>query len=125
LIIGCCIAFLYFGIAGVTQMRDLFARYSTIHIPTVWYWFAIVPQLVVAVLTVTLPEAAFRWRRGAIAGILILTSIIAGGTSPLLYIVYDYEHNIEAPVTESSSASENAQHALQPSGAEDSRTENQ
>ena len=49
-------AALVLGAWGVSSSRDIGARYASIQIPLSWYWFAVLPPLVIATLAVLLPQ---------------------------------------------------------------------
>ena len=87
-------AALVLGVWGVSSSRDIGARYASVQIPQSWYWFAVLPPLLVATLAVLLPRRVICWRRGSIASVLALLSMVSGGASPLLYIIYDFERRL-------------------------------
>ena len=102
-ILGSTAVFLVLGVIGVSGSRDIAAHYGNIQIPVAWYLFPIVLAVLVAVSALLLPAAVLRWRRGVVVWVLLLVTLLSGGTSPLLYIIYDFEHRLSSqPVAESS-----------------------
>jgi len=96
LILGSSAVFLVLGLIGVSGSRDIAARYGNIQIPVAWYLFPIVLAVLVAVSALLLPAAVLRWRRGAVVWVLLLVTLLSGGTSPLLYMIYDIEHRLSS-----------------------------
>ena len=96
LILGSTAVFLVLGLIGVSGSRDIAARYGNIQIPLTWYLFPIVLAILVAVSALLLPAAVLRWRRGVVVWVLLLVTLLYGGTSPLLYIIYDFEHRLSS-----------------------------
>ncbi len=101
LILGSTAAFLVLGVMGVSSSRDIAARYGNIQIPVAWYLFPIVLAVFVAASTLLLPAAALRWRRGVVVWVLLLVTLLLGGTGPLLYGIYDFEHRLSSPPSQS------------------------
>ncbi len=96
LILGSTAVFLVLGLIGVSGSRDIAARYGNIQIPVAWYLLPIVLALLAAISALLLPAAVLRWRRGAVVWVLLLVTLLSGGTSPLLYIIYDFEHHLSS-----------------------------
>ncbi len=115
LILGSTAVFLVLGVIGVSASRDIAARYGNIQIPVAWYLFPIVLGVLVVASALLLPAAVLRWRRGVVVWLLFLVTVLLGSTSPLLYIIYDFEHRLS-----SSSPSINAvkRTASQPTGSQ-------
>ena len=88
------LAALVLGVRGVSSSRDMGACYASVQIPQSWYWFAVLPPVIIATLAILLPQRVICWRRGFVASLLGLVSMISGGASPLLYIIYDFEHRL-------------------------------
>ena len=101
LILGSSAVFLVLGLIGVSGSRDIAARYGNIQIPVAWYLFPIVLAVLVAVSALLLPAAVLRWRRGVVVWVLILVTLLLGSTSPLLYIIYDFEHRLSSQPSQS------------------------
>ena len=95
-LLGSSVVFLVIGVIGVSGSRDIAARYGNIQIPVAWYLFPIVLAVLVAVSALLLPAAVLRWRRGVVVWVLLLVTLLCGGTSPLLYIIYDFEHRLSS-----------------------------
>jgi len=93
-LIACGIVFLFLGVKGVQDMRDTFLNYSSIRISSAWYAFAILPPLISIGVALLFPTRHLIWKRGLITNSLLFACILSGFTSPLLHIIYDYEHNI-------------------------------
>jgi len=93
LILGSTAIFLVLGLIGVSGSRDIAAAYGNIQIPVAWYLFPIVLAAMSALL---LPAAILRRRRGVVVWVLLLVTLLSGGTSPLLYIIYDFEHRLSS-----------------------------
>jgi hypothetical protein len=94
LILGSTAVFLVLGVIGVSTSRDIAARYGNIQIPVAWYLFPIVLAVLVVALALLLPAPVLRWRRGVVVWLLFLVTVLLGSTSPLLYIIYDFEHRL-------------------------------
>jgi len=101
-LIACGILFLFLGVNGVHDMRETFLNYSSVRISSAWYAFAIPPPLLAIGAALLLPTQYLIWKKGLLTKVLLFTCMLSGGTSPLLYILYDYEHNIHmtSPVTQ-------------------------
>ena len=96
LILGSTTVFLVLGLIGVSNSRDIAARYCNIQIPVAWYLFPIVLAVLVTASALLLPAAVLRWRRGVVVWFLLLITLLLGSTSPLLYIKYDFEHHLSS-----------------------------
>ena len=96
IILGSTAVFLVLGVIGVSASRDIAARYGNIQIPVAWYLFPIVLAVLVVASALLLPAAVLRWRRGVVVWVLLLVTLLSGGTSPLLYIIYDFEHRLSS-----------------------------
>jgi len=96
LILGSTAVFLVLGVIGVSNSRDIAARYGNIQIPVAWYLFPIVLAVLVAASALLLPAPVLRWRRGVVVVVLFLLTFMLGGTSPLLYALYDFEHSLSS-----------------------------
>ena len=96
LILGSTAVFLVLGLIGVSGSRDIAARHGNIQIPVAWYLFPIMLAVLVVASTLLLPAAALRWRRGVVVWVLFLVTLLLGSTSPLLYIIYDFEHRLSS-----------------------------
>jgi hypothetical protein len=96
LILGSTAVFLVLGLIGVSGSRDIAARYGNIQIPVAWYLFPIVLAVLVVASALLLPAAVLRWRRGVVMWLLFLVTVLLGSTSPLLYIIYDFEHRLSS-----------------------------
>jgi hypothetical protein len=96
LILGSTAVFFVFGVIGVSASRDIAARYGNIQIPVAWYLFPIVLAVLVVASALLLPAAVLRWRRGVVVWLLFLVTVLLGSTSPLLYIIYDFEHRLSS-----------------------------
>jgi hypothetical protein len=96
LILGSTAVFLVLGLSGVSSSRDIAARYCNIQIPVAWYLFPIVLAVLVVPPALLLPAPVLRWRRGVVVWVLLLVTLLLGSTSPLLYIIYDFEHRLVA-----------------------------
>lgn len=101
-LIACGILFLFLGVNGVHNMRETFLNYSSVRISSAWYAFAILPPLITIGAALLFPTRYLIWKRGLLTNSLLFACLLSGGTSPLLYIIYDYEHNIHmtSPVTQ-------------------------
>ena len=101
-LIACGILFLFLGVNGVHDMRDTFLNYSSVRIPSAWYAFATLPPLIAIGAASLLPTQHLTCKKGLLTNGLLFACLLSGGTSPLLYIIYDYEHNIHmtSPVTQ-------------------------
>jgi len=110
-LIACGIVFLFLGVNGVQDMRDTFFNYSSIRISSAWYAFAILPTVITIGAALLLPTQYLIWKKGLLTHCLLFACLLSGGTEPLLYIIYDYEHNIHmtSPV-----AQEGPQHGAPP-----------
>lgn len=97
LILGSTAVFLVLGVIGVSNSRDIAARYGNIQIPVAWYLVPIVLAVLVAASALLLPAAVLRWRRGVVVAVLFLVTFMLGATSPLLYALYDFEHSLSSP----------------------------
>ena len=95
-LVGSSLIFLVLGLIGVSGSRDIAARHGNIQIPAAWYLFPIVLAVLVAISTLLLPAAVLRWGRGVVVWVLLLVTLLSGGTSPLLYIIYDFEHRLSS-----------------------------
>jgi hypothetical protein len=102
LILGSTAVFFVLGVIGVSNSRDIAARYGNIQIPVVWYLFPIVLAVLVAASALLLPAAVLRWRRGVVVWVLLLVTLLYGGTSPLLYTLYDLAHSLSSQVSPAS-----------------------
>ncbi len=96
LILGSTAVFLVLGLIGVSGSRDIAARYGNIQVPVAWYLFPIVLAVLVTVSALLLPAAVLHWRRGVVVWLLFLVTVLLGSTSPLLYIIYDFEHRLSS-----------------------------
>ena len=94
---ACGILFLFLGVNGVQDMRETFLNYSSVRISSAWYAFAILPPLIAIGSALLLPTHYLVWKKGLLTNGLLFACLLSGGTSPLLYIIYDYEHNIHVP----------------------------
>jgi hypothetical protein len=110
-LIVCGVLFLFLGVKGVQDMRETFLNYSSVRISSAWYAFAILPPLITIGAALSLPTQYLIWKKGLLTNILLFVCLLSGGTSPMLYIIYDYEHNIHmtSPVTQ-----ERLQHGAPP-----------
>ena len=88
--------FLVLGMIGVSTSRDIAVRYGNIQIPVAWYLFPIVLAVLVVASALLLPAAVLRWRRGVVVWLLFLVTVLLGATSPLLYIIYGFEHRLSS-----------------------------
>ncbi len=95
-LLGSSVIFLVIGVNGVSGSRDIAARYGNIQILVAWYLFPIVLAVLVVASALLLPAAVLRWRRGVVVWVLLLMTLLLGGTSPLLYIIYDFEHRLSS-----------------------------
>ena len=93
-LLTCGIIFLFLGVKGVYDMRETFLNYSSVRISSVWYAFAILPPLISIGAALLLPTQYLIWKKGLLTHSLLFACLLSGGTSPLLYIIYDYAHNI-------------------------------
>jgi hypothetical protein len=96
LILGSTAVFFVVGVIGVSASRDIAARYGNIQIPVAWYLFPIVLAVLVVASALLLPAAVLRWRRGVVVWLLLLVTALLGSTSPLLYVIYDFEHRLSS-----------------------------
>ena len=96
LIIGSTAVFFVLGVIGVSASRDMATRYGNIQLPVAWYLFPIVLAVLVAGSALLLPAAVLRWRRGLVVWVLLLVTLLFGSTSPLLYIIYNFEHHLSS-----------------------------
>ena len=101
-LIVCGILFLFLGVNGVHDMRETFLNYSSVRISSAWYAFAILPPVIAIGAASLLPTQHLTCKKGLLTNGLLFACLLSGGTSPLLYIIYDYEHNIHmtSPVTQ-------------------------
>ena len=95
-LVGSSLIFLVLGLIGVSGSRDIAARHANIQISVAWYLFLIVLTALVISSALLLPAAVLRWRRGMVVWVLLLITLLIGGTSPLLYIIYDFEHRLSS-----------------------------
>jgi len=102
ILIMCGVLFLFLGVKGVQNMRETFLNYSSVRISSGWYAFAILPPLITIGAALSLPTQYLIWKKGLLTNSLLFVCLLSGGTSPLLYIIYDYAHNIHttSPVTQ-------------------------
>ena len=89
------IVFLVYGVIGVSSSQAIGATHAGVKIPNGWYWFAVVPNVLVAGLAIILPTRLFYDRRSLIMSALMFLAILAGSTGPLLYVIYDFEHQLQ------------------------------
>lgn len=108
---ACGILFLFLGVDGVHDAREIFHNYSSVRISSAWYAFAILPPLISIGAALLLPTRHLIWKKGLLTNSLLFACILSGCTSPLLYIIYDYEHNIHNPYPE---RQERPQHGVPP-----------
>ena len=92
-LVGSSLVFLVLGLIGVSGSRDIAARHPNFQISVEWYLFPIALTVLVIALALLLPAAVLRWRRGMVVWVLLVITLLVGGTSPLLYIIYDFEHH--------------------------------
>ena len=88
------IYFLVLGVLGVSSAQQISAEWAGVHIPSAWYWFAVVPCIIVASLAFFLPARVLLGRRDILPSILLCCVVLSGSTSPLLYIIYDFERRL-------------------------------
>jgi len=101
-LIACGILCLFLGVNGVHDMRETFLNYSSLRIPSAWYAYATLPPLITIGAALLLPTQYLTWKKGLLTNGLLFVCLLSGGTTPLLYLIYDYAHNIHmiSPVTQ-------------------------
>lgn len=85
---------LVLGVFGVSSAREIGAGWAGVHISSAWYWFAAFPCIVVASLAFFLPAHVLLGRRGILPRILFCCLVLPSSTSPLLYLIYDFEQRL-------------------------------
>ena len=89
-----CSYSLILGVNSIIFYQDTYSKFTEIEIPNTWHYFIIILYIITACTLLFLPESILFKKRYLFIFIIILIGIFIQFISPIMYIYYDYEHNI-------------------------------
>lgn len=86
-----CMIAVVLGVIGVSGAREFGAKHADVSVSAAWYLLAVVPPIIIALLSWVLPDRVLCDSSGWRAAALAMIGLAFAFTEPLLYIVYDFD----------------------------------